>query len=326
MEQQIDSLFNWLDETTSIIEQEENTPYIEALIAASNLLFEQQVPEDLEPNYRTQLTNQVNAIQFSDFEREARQKAMQLAILKGMKGATQQHHYITPETIGVFIGYLITKFVGGQNSYRLFDPASGSGNLLLTILNQQQNMEVDSYGSEVDPTLIRLAFNNTNLQEREIEYFHQDSLKPILLEPVDVIASDLPVGYYPDDDTASSYELKAEEGHSFAHHLFIEQSIKYTKEAGYLFFVVPSFLFESEQKDQLQSYLKEHVHIVGVLELPKSMFQNEKFSRSILILQKKGPQTRDPRKVMLAQLPSFKDVEATNNVITQIDQWFKNDR
>ncbi|WP_017186439.1 class I SAM-dependent methyltransferase [Alkalibacillus haloalkaliphilus] len=326
MEQQLNELFNWLDETSTIIEQEENTPYIEALIASSNLLFEQQVPEDLEPNYQKQLTDKVNQFQFNQYDREARRKAMQLAILKGMKGATQQHHYITPDTIGVFVGYLINKFLEGEQSYRLFDPACGSSNLLLTILNQQEHLTVDTYGSEVDPTLIRLAFNNTNLQEREIEYFHQDSLKPILLEPVDVVASDLPVGYYPDDEAASSYELKAEEGHSYAHHLFIEQSIKYTKEGGYLFFVVPSFLFESEQKEQLQAFLKDQVHIVGVLELPKTMFKDEKFSRSILVLQKKGEGTRDPKKVMLAQLPSFKDVHATNNVIKQIDQWFKNDR
>lgn len=327
MQEQIDTLFTWLDETTTIIEQEENTPYIEALIASSNLLFEQQVPEDLEPNYRQKLVDQVNNVQFDQFDKEARRKAMQLAILKGMKGATQQHHYITPDTIGVFIGYLINKFMDDETSYRLFDPAAGSSNLLLTILNQQDHLDVEAFGSEVDPTLIRLAFNNTNLQEREIEFFHQDSLKPILLEPVDVIASDLPVGYYPDDDTASSYELKAEEGeHSFAHHLFIEQSLKYVKEAGYLFFVVPSFLFASEQKDALQSFLKENAHIVGVLELPESMFKDEKFKRSILVLQKKGEATRDPNKVMLAQLPSFKDVEGTNNVIQQIDEWFQNDR
>ncbi|WP_188206425.1 class I SAM-dependent methyltransferase [Alkalibacillus aidingensis] len=326
MEQQINQLFKWLDETTQLIEKKEETPYIEALIASSQLLFDQDLPEDLEPKYEQQLRNQINQITFEEFDPEVRRKAMQLVILKGMKGATQQHHYITPDTIGMFMGYLIQKFMEGTQQYRLFDPAVGSGNLLLTLLNHQKNFNIEAYGSEVDPTLIRLAFNNINLQEREVELFHQDSLKPILLEPVDVIASDLPVGFYPDDETASSYELKAEEGHSFAHHLFIEQSIKYTKDGGYLFFVVPSFLFESEQKDQLQAYLKQHAHIVGVLELPKSMFKNEKFSKSILVLQKQGAATQDPKNVMLAQLPSFKDVHAMNNIIKQIEQWFKNDR
>lgn len=72
------------------------------------------------------------------------------------------------------------------------------------------------------------------------------------MEPVDVVLSDLPVGYYPDDDNAQGFQLKAEEGHSFAHHLFIEQSLTYTKPGGYLFFLVPNFLFEMD-KDKVKS-------------------------------------------------------------------------
>ncbi len=129
------------------------------------------------------------------------------------------------------------RFVGTEKPYTLFDPACGTANLLFAVLNQQEVLKesIKLYGSEVDPTLIRLAYINANLQEKEVEFFHQDSLKPILLEPVDVVVSDLPVGYYPDDETAQGYELKAEQDHSYSHHLFIEQSIKYTKEGGYLF-------------------------------------------------------------------------------------------
>ncbi|PKR79287.1 SAM-dependent methyltransferase [Halalkalibacillus sediminis] len=326
MEEQIEQLFQWIDQTATIIEQEENVPYLEAVIAASQLLFDREMPDDLEPSYDKSLKDQLGKVHLKDFEMEVRRKAMQLAILKGMKGATQQHHYITPDTVGMFMGYLVQKFMQGEKSYRMFDPACGTSNLLLAVLNQQKGTEIAAFGSEVDATLMRLAFNNTNLQERHVEYFHQDSLKPILLEPVDVVISDLPVGYYPDDETASGYDLKAEEDHSFAHHLFIEQSLKYTKEAGYLFLTVPSFLFESEQKEQLQSFLKENAHIVGLLELPESMFKNKQHQKSIFILQKKGTETKDPKKVMLAELPSFKDAHAMNGMLEQINEWFKNDR
>ncbi|TFB25046.1 class I SAM-dependent methyltransferase [Filobacillus milosensis] len=327
MEKQIEELFTWIDETTDIIAKQEEVPYLDALIAASELLFYRDLPEDLEEDYEQKLNNQLNKTQYNDYPLEVRRKSLQLAILKGMKGTTQQHHYITPDTVGMFIGYLVQRFIGEKKGFSLFDPACGTANLLLAVINQQEkDSSIKAYGSEVDPTLIRLAYSNTNLQEKKIEYFHQDSLKPILLDSVDVVVSDLPVGYYPDDHTAFGYELKAEEGYSYAHHLFIEQSLKYTNDGGYLFFVVPSFLFESDQKDQLQSFLKEHAHIVGLLQLPETMFKNEKMQKSIFILQKKGKDTKDPKKVLLAELPSFKDAEAMESVLQQMNSWFNNDR
>src|SRR5690606_24970463 len=224
-----------------------------------------------------------------------------------------------PVSVCIFICYLLSKFLEGKKYFTLFDPACRTGNLLFAVMNQQKEVEIEAFGSEVDPTLIRLAFNNSNLQEKEVELFHQDSLKPILLSPVDVVVSDLPVGYYPDDANASGYELKADEGHSYAHYLFIEQSIKYTKEGGYIFLLVPSFMFASEEQEQLQSFLQKHTYITGLLELPKSMFKDESFTKSIFVLQKKGNGAKKPNKVLLAELPSFKDVQAMDRMLVQIN-------
>ena len=52
--------------------------------------------------------------------------------------------------------------------------------------------------------------------KKEIEFFHQDSLAPFLMDPVDLIVSDLPVGYYPDDIRANDYELRREWAFLFA--------------------------------------------------------------------------------------------------------------
>ena len=42
-------------------------------------------------------------------------------------------------------------------------------------------------------------------------------------------------------------KLGFEEGHSYSHHLLIEQSINALKGAGYAFLVVPSHLFEDDK-------------------------------------------------------------------------------
>src|SRR5699024_11076787 len=172
-----------------------------------------------------------------------------------------------------------------KETISIFDPVAGTANLLTTVLSQVKNID-QAFASEVDATLIRLALYNANLQKMNIEYFHQDSLRPLLLDPVDITVADLPVGYYPDDVQANEFELKAKEGNSYAHHLLLEQSMNYTKESGYLILLVPEFLFDSEQSDQLHPYLQKNAHIVGLLRLPESAFSSKRNIKSILILQK----------------------------------------
>ncbi|WP_010651189.1 N-6 DNA methylase [Oceanobacillus massiliensis] len=283
----VERLFGWLDETTELIQQHRNEPYLDSLSATMEFLFYEGAPEDMDDLLAHKLQNTLIKINMDSFHTEEVRKAIQLAILKGMKGSTQQQHLMTPETVGLIVGYLSDKLTKDKKAIRVFDPVSGTGNLLTTVLGQLKQ-EVKAYASEVDPTLIQLSVLNANLQKKQVEFFHQDSLRPFLMDPVDLIVADLPVGYYPDDIQANEYELKADSGHSYAHHLLIEQSIKYTADGGYLVLVIPEFLFDNDQSDKLQAYLQKYAHIVGVIRLPDTAFKSEKNTKSILILQKKG--------------------------------------
>src|SRR5699024_11881246 len=66
-----------------------------------------------------------------------------------------------------------------EGKITLFDPASGTGNLLFVIMEQIKH-ELEVYASEVDPLLLKLSLVNANLQKKEVEFFHQDSLSPLL--------------------------------------------------------------------------------------------------------------------------------------------------
>ncbi|WP_028783461.1 class I SAM-dependent methyltransferase [Thalassobacillus devorans] len=318
----VEEVFEWIDEAATAIELQENTSYLESVADALDVLFHQAPFDDMSDLLKQQLVKHLKEIELNKFEKEEIRKATQLAILKGMKGATQQQHLITPDTVAMFMGYLTQRLFKNAHEIRIFDPACGTANLLTAVLNQLDK-QVAAYGSDVDETLMKLALANANLQKSEIEFFHQDSLRPFLLEPVDFVLADLPVGYYPDDVQAGEYELKAEEGHSYAHHLFIEQSLRYTRQGGYLMFVVPNFLFEGDQAPQLNAFLREHAHIVGMLQLPEGLFKEEKHAKSILVLQKKGKDTKAPKEALLAKLPSFKNHHAMADILGQINQWFE---
>ncbi|SES07260.1 site-specific DNA-methyltransferase (adenine-specific) [Gracilibacillus ureilyticus] len=323
MEFSVEKAFEQLDSLTIDVQNSHDLTYLEGLAIVMHQMNGGQ-NEGITDKQKNKINDLAEMMDKEKGTSEQIRKTIQLALIKGMKGSTQPQHTITPDSVAMFIGYFIQKLMENKKQFRLFDPASGSANLLTAVMNQVE-ADVEGYGSEIDSTLIRLAVESANLQEQSIEFFHQDSLTPLLLEPVDVTIGDLPVGYYPDDVQAMKYELKAEEGHSYSHHLFIEQSLTYTKDGGYLLFLIPNFLFTSDQSEQLHNFLHKHTHIVSLLQLPLSMFASEKHAKSIFILQKKGPDTKAPKQALMAQLPSFKDADKTYHMLRKIDAWFKSE-
>ncbi|ADK07219.1 TPA: class I SAM-dependent methyltransferase [Bacillus anthracis] len=324
MSQTVETLFSIFDSSAVVLRKELDVTYLEALVETGDNLFEGAIlQEELSEAAIERLNREYSTFNEETYKGEEIRKAFQLAILKGMKEGVQANHEMTPDAVGMFMSYLFHKFMQGQNEITVLDPAIGTGNLMTTVFNSaQENITMSGFGVEVDEVLIKLALVNANLQKHAIEFFHQDGLAPLYIDPVDAVISDLPIGYYPNEIGASEYKLKADEGMSYAHHLFIEQSVKHTKEGGYLFFLVPNFIFESDQAPKLHAFIKETCFIQGLLQLPVSMFKNEKNAKSIFVLQKKGPSVTMPKQALLVDLPKFSNMKAMEDIMDQLNTWF----
>ncbi|PGK38943.1 SAM-dependent methyltransferase [Bacillus anthracis] len=322
--QTVETLFSIFDSSAVVLRKELDVTYLEALVETGDNLFEGAIlQEELSESAIERLNREYSTFNEETYKGEEIRKAFQLAILKGMKEGVQANHEMTPDAVGMFMSYLFHKFTQGQNEITVLDPAIGTGNLMTTVFNSaKEGLTMSGFGVEVDEVLIKLALVNANLQKHAIEFFHQDGLAPLYIDPVDAVVSDLPIGYYPNEIGASEYKLKADEGMSYAHHLFIEQSVKHTKEGGYLFFLVPNFIFESDQAPKLHAFIKETCFIQGLLQLPVSMFKNEKNAKSIFVLQKKAPSVTMPKQALLVELPKFSNMKAMEDIMDQLNTWF----
>ncbi|MDR4317266.1 SAM-dependent methyltransferase [Niallia circulans] len=319
----VEELFTVFNETALIIQEELEYTYLESLALTGENIFQEAIlQEELSELSKKRLKKSYETIHLAKYSKEEIRKAFQLVILKGMKENTQPNHQMTPDSIGILFGYLVQKFYTSEE-LRLLDLAVGTGNLLTTVMNHQVGKNIAAYGVDIDDLLLQLALVNANLQEQPIEFFNQDSLEHLFIDPVDVVVSDLPVGYYPNDIRANEFKVKAEDGHTYAHHLFIEQSINYVKPGGYAFFVIPNNLFESEQAAKLHDYIKEEVHIQAIMQLPETLFKNKQSAKSILILQKKGNNIVAPKQVLLAKVPSFSNMRAMEQVLSELDTWIQ---
>ncbi|ERN52546.1 class I SAM-dependent methyltransferase [Alkalihalophilus marmarensis] len=323
MNSKMEELFIFLDKGASLLEEHESFTYLEGLSEMGENLFQGEVVQPVTPEVKDRLYDLMRPLDVSEFSKEDIRKAFQLTVLKGMKGATQPNHSMTPDAVCLFLSYLVNKVMAeAKGGYSVLDLAAGSGNLLTALLNQSEN-PAKGFGFEVDETLLKLAFVSSNLQEIELELFHKDSIEPLTFPEVDLVVTDLPIGYYPHDEIAKEYKVKADEGHSFSHHLMIEKGINSVKEGGFLFYIVPNFLFESEQAPKLHAYLKEHAMIHGLLQLPKTMFTSDNHGKSILMLQKKGEGVTQAKQALLAELPSFSNKTALTDMMTRINKWFE---
>ncbi|KGR77512.1 class I SAM-dependent methyltransferase [Ureibacillus manganicus] len=307
--EKLEQIFSFINEKSEQYEQKNESTYLEGVL----LTLEDVLDEKIDWT-------------FKDASKEDIRKAIQLAILKGMRKSSQPNHQMTPDTLGLLVGYFVEQFMEEKlkdGPVSILDPAVGTGNLLLTVMNMLDG-KTFSTGIEVDEMLIRLAADTAELTQQPLMLYHQDALQKMLVDPVDVVVSDLPVGYYPNEDVAVDYELCALEGMSYAHHLFIEQSINYSKEGAFLFFLVPVNLFESEQSKELHKYLKKNAWIQAVIQLPDGLFANKTLEKSILILQKQSKVHRAPREVLLAKVPSMSNKQALAAFFEKVRIWKDN--
>lgn len=306
--EKFEQIFSLINEHAEKYEKEQNVSFLEGvLITLSNIIDgEIELP-------------------VQNASKEEMRKAIQLTILKGIRKDSQPNHQMTPDSLGFLLAYFIEQFFEKtmkEQNITILDPAIGTGNLMFTIMNMF-NWKIHATGVEVDDLLIRLASETAEILEQPVTLYHQDALQKLFVDPVDAVVCDLPVGYYPNEEVAIEYELCAKEGMSFAHHLLIEQSINHTKPGGYLFFLIPATLFESEQAKELHNYLKKHVFIQAVIQLPESMFKSKVYEKSIFILQKKDEGLKQPKEVLLAKVPQMSNKEAMTLFFQKVKAWKK---
>lgn len=278
--------------------------YLEAVIqACQNWLNGEEVPSLTDPILKEDI-----------------RRGIQLAVLKGMKQQAQPNHQMTPDAIGLLLGHFANKLMKNEKNITILDPAVGTGNLLYTVMNGMEQ-QTFGYTVEIDELLVRLAAVTAELLEQQVSFIVQDALRPLLIDPVDLVVADLPVGYYPDDENGLNYALMPAEGHAYAHHLFIEQSLKHMKKGGYGIFVIPATLFDSEQASQLHGFLKKEALIRAVIQLPSSLFKSTVHEKSLLILQKPMDLSMKAPEVLLAKVPSMSNKEAMTKFLQDIDAW-----
>lgn len=327
------NLFHTLDESSKILKEALEIPYLEALIhSAENLIDNGTVYNEeglLSEDIVKELEEVYQEMDLEQYTPETIRQAMQIALLRGMKeDFVQPNHQMTPDSIGLLISYLIEIIAEPKEKIHVADLTVGTANLLLTVshfLNQAPNREIKLSGVDNDELMLSLASTNSAFQGTPINLVYQDALTNLLLQPADIMVADLPIGYYPVEDTITDYTTHFEEKgeRSYSHYLLIEQAMNYLTEGGYGFFLLPSNIFNDEKVSVLVNYLQEVGYMQGIIQLPREIFANEDSRKSVFVVQKKGNGAAQIGEVLMSNAPDFKDFDAMKTFLGEISEWKK---
>lgn len=292
--EKIEQAYTYLLENVQIIQNDLTTNFYDALIEQNGIYLDGQTNlEDVKKN------NQ--ALKRLALRKEEWLRTYQFLLMKAAQTEPlQANHQFTPDTICHLMIFLMEQLWPAKD-LSLLELGSGMGILGASFLTSM-NKKVDYLGIEIDDLLIDLAASMAEVMDLQMGFVQGDAVRPQVLKESDFIVSDLPIGYYPDDQIASRYQVAAKDEHTYAHHLLMEQSLKYLKTGGYAIFLAPTDLLTSLQSNLLKSWLTDQAQLVAIVALPEGLFAQGAQSKTIFVVQKKVVEGFEPFVYPLASL------------------------
>ena len=292
--EKIEQAYTYLLENVQIIQNDLATSFYDALIEQNGIYLDGQT--ELE-----QVKTNNQALKRLALRKEEWLRTYQFLLLKAAQTEPlQANHQFTPDAVGHLMIFIIEQLWPAKE-VSILELGSGMGILGASFLTSISK-KVDYLGIELDDLLIDLAASISEVMGLPAVYVQGDAVRPQILKESDVVVSDLPIGYYPDDQIASRYQVAAKNEHTYAHHLLMEQSLKYLKKDGYAIFLAPSNLLTSPQSELLKDWLRENAQIVAMISLPEDLFAQATQSKAIFVLQKKQDKDLEPFVYPLASL------------------------
>ena len=298
--EKIEKAYGYLLENTQTIQNDLQTNFYDALVEQNAIYLDGQTELTLvkENNQRLKDLN---------LNKEEWRRSFQYLLMKAAQTEPlQANHQFTPDGIGFLLVFLVDQ-LASSDKVDVLEIGSGTGNLAQTLMNNCQR-SLDYLGLEIDDLLIDLAASMAEVMKADVNFAQGDAIRPQVLKESDVIISDLPVGYYPDDAIASRYQVASPQGHTYAHHLLIEQSLKYLKPGGVAIFLAPNDLLTSEQSPLLKKWMQDHAQVLAMVTLPENLFRSANLAKTIFVLRKQEEAVIQPFVYPLTDLQNQEDV------------------
>ncbi|MFH5812140.1 class I SAM-dependent methyltransferase [Companilactobacillus sp. FL22-1] len=327
------SYFDKLNEANGLLKKSLRVSNIDSLaetltnISDGKVYVENDVPDKETVAKLEQLYQELKALSLTPAQLK---QAITVAIIKSQKDDnTEVNKLMTPDAIGLIASLIAYEILTVQkkNSVNIVDPTVGTGNLLIEFIEQLKMLDkfkINAAALDNDDALVGLAKSFSEVMNLNLDAYHQDSVADWDITDIDMAIADLPVGYYPIDENAAKFQTKADKGHSYAHHLLIEQTMNNLNDGGIGIFIVPSQIFQTDQAKKLSEWMVSSVYLQAVLDLPATLFASKEAQKAIVVLQKHGAGAKQVGNVLMGTIPDANNPKLFEGFKDQLQDWAKN--
>jgi len=209
--------------------------------------------------------------------------------------------YFTPQEVSEVVARLT--MIGRDTVERVYDPACGSGSLLLKFAKLADNQDVSYFGQELNVTTYNLARMNMILHGVGYEYFDIYNGDTLLAphhwaeQPFDAIVSNPPYSksWPGKDDPVLINDVRYSPAGDLAPRkysdlAFVMHILHWLKDSGTAAVVsFPGVLYRGGSEKKIRQYLVESGVVEAVVQLPPNLFYGVGISTAILVLKKSKP-------------------------------------
>jgi len=298
----IELFYDYFDLIANLLYTNYGKTYLEGMNEAFNLLLDGELEGKYNEEDLLEMNKAKDLIVEVSFQPEEVRKSVQLGLLKGYKHTYSSNALITPDTIGIFMGYLIKKLYINRPLKTIMDPLIGTGNLVYSIVNYlDQSIKV--FGVDHDLVKCNIARNLGDLLDVENEVFFQET-QTYFDDGFDLIVTDMPIVL--SDKNYLPYQV-------------INHHFSSLNPGGYFLSLIDNDFFDKTNSNVFREEIQKQGYIFGLVKLSETLFKTN--PKSILILRKKGENVTQNKDFLMVDLPSFNDLEEFNRIINQIDKW-----
>lgn len=235
--------------------------------------------------------------------------------------------FFTPQSVSKLIAKIAMQ--GQAKVNKIYDPAAGSGSLLLQAKKQfdEHIIEEGFYGQEINHTTYNLARMNMFLHNVNYDKFDirlgNTLINPELGDekPFDAIVSNPPYGIkwvgdgdptlINDDRFAPAGVLAPKSKADFA---FVLHALSYLSPKGRAAIVCfPGIFYRGGAEQKIRQYLIDNNYVETVISLAPNLFFGTSISVNILVLSKHKPNTQ----VQFIDASGLFKKETNNNILTE---------
>ncbi|USS90652.1 type I restriction-modification system subunit M [Fructilactobacillus carniphilus] len=277
------------------------------------------------------LTNMINLMSHIEVDDDSDVIGDLYEFLIGMFAASagaKAGEFYTPHQVSEIMARILTTGREDLESYTLYDPAMGSGSLLLTTASYMRNAahtnQVEYYGQELITTTYNLARMNLLMHGVAYDDIHlrnTDTLAddwPDLVfngihvpERFDAVMANPPYSLHWDNENRKKDPrfLMGVAPKSRADYAFLLQGLYHLNHNGRMAIVLPhGVLFRSGAEGEIRKNLVNHHNISAIIGLPEKIFTNTGMPTVILILE--AQRTTDD----ILFIDASKEFEKTKNI------------